>query len=97
MRISTQTTIEMDYDEFDNLVHEHFPARSNYEFLVENEMGADDVWTMDVTPLTDRDRKDIEEWARNDRKVYGVGTYQLCSALVSKGVFPAGRVVITTY
>ena len=93
MRITTQTVIELEYYEFDRLVHEHI-GRPDYEFLCDECMGAGQVWSSDVRAGDVPD--DLPRWAKGE-KVYGIGAYQLCAALVEKGVFPEGRVVITTY
>lgn len=37
--MKVKTNIEMDYDELDELVHNHFPNAEDYEFCAEEECG----------------------------------------------------------
>ncbi len=98
MNITQTTIIEMTVDEFDALVHEHYPKRSNFCLQAEQEMGNDDTLTFDVQPLTPNEVGNLKNWAGSEEHpLWGVGPMTICADFVRKGLFPMGRVVINPY
>jgi hypothetical protein len=99
----------LDYNEFDELVHKHFPERADYAFVADEEASngsaylCEDVGVplkyKEGTPAEQIESwrqgeiQDFQEWLQKE-KFSGVGKFQILEALCRKGVIEPGNYLI---
>lgn len=106
-RMKKLEVIFLDGNEFNKLVHENFPERSDYECTHDIETETYHFWTGVGTPIRykeDTPPEKIKEFKEFELKRFddwlqkkdysGVGTFQILSALHRKGVIEAGNYLI---
>ena len=110
--MDTVSVTVMTFDEFDELVKRHFPERSDYEFVADEEAyngcsyyienaGEMPTYKPDtpeslIAEFAQNEKDRFDKWLRNE-PYSRLGRHKITDELVYRGHLPQGNYLITVY